>query len=94
MKLAQVFKKKDLDETNYRAVRKNNAKSNEWLFNPFLANVPILYQKFSGVFREYKIETLAKNGLSNFFDPTYVVTEKVVTHSKHCKHLFQNGKII
>ena len=39
-------------------------------FNPFLANVPILYplktpenQRFSGVFRGYKIGTLARNGL-------------------------------
>ena len=38
--------------------------------NPFLANVPILYPLetpenlwFSGVFRGYKMETLAKNGL-------------------------------
>ena len=38
--------------------------------NPFLANVPILYplkapenQRFSGVFRGYKIGTLARNGL-------------------------------
>ena len=42
------------------------------LINPFLANVPILYplktpenQKFSGVFRGYKIWTLARNGLRN-----------------------------
>ena len=41
------------------------------LFNPFLANVPILYPLntpenlwFSGVFREYKMETLARNGLN------------------------------
>ena len=39
-------------------------------FNPFLANVPILYplktpenQRFSGVFRGYKMGTLARNGL-------------------------------
>ena len=38
--------------------------------NPYLANVPILYplktpenQSFSDVFRGYKMETLAKNGL-------------------------------
>ena len=41
------------------------------LFNPFLANVPILYplntpenHRFSGVFRGYKMETLARNGLN------------------------------
>ena len=40
-------------------------------FNPFLANVPILYplktpenQRFSGVFRRSKKGTLARNGLS------------------------------
>ena len=40
-------------------------------FNPFLANVPILYplktpenQRFSGVFRGYKMGTLARNGLN------------------------------
>ena len=39
-------------------------------FNPFLANVPILYplktpenQRFSGVFRGYKMGKLARNGL-------------------------------
>ena len=39
-------------------------------FNPFLANLPILYplktlenQRFSGVFRGYKMETLARNRL-------------------------------
>ena len=41
-----------------------------YLFNPFLANIPILYplktsenQRFSGVFRDYKMGTLARNGL-------------------------------
>ena len=40
------------------------------VINPFLANAPILYplkalenQRFSGVFREYKMGTLARNGL-------------------------------
>ena len=40
------------------------------VLNPFLANVPILYHLktpenlwFSGVFREYKMRTLARNGL-------------------------------
>ena len=40
--------------------------------NPFLNNVPILYplktpenQRFSGVFRGYKMGTLARNGLTN-----------------------------
>ena len=39
-------------------------------FNSFLTNVPILYrlktpenQRFSGVFRGYKMGTLARNGL-------------------------------
>ena len=38
--------------------------------NPFLANVPILYLlktpeiRFSGVFRGYKMGTLARNGLN------------------------------
>ena len=42
------------------------------MFNSFLANVPILYplktpenQRFSGVFREYKMRTLARDGLIN-----------------------------
>ena len=42
------------------------------IVNPFLANDPILYplktpenQRFSSVFREYKIATLAWNGLKN-----------------------------
>ena len=41
--------------------------------NPFLANAPILYPLktaenfwFSGVFRGYKMETLARNGLMEF----------------------------
>ena len=41
------------------------------VLNPFLANVPILYPLkppenlwFSGVFRGYKMGTLARNGLS------------------------------
>ena len=40
------------------------------LFNPYLANVPILYHLkipenlwFSGVFRGYKMGSLARNGL-------------------------------
>ena len=44
-------------------------RSNSREFNPFLTNVPILYplktpenQRFSGVFRGYKMETLARNG--------------------------------
>ena len=42
----------------------------EELINPFLANVPILYalktpenQRFSGVFRGYKMRALDRNGL-------------------------------
>ena len=42
-------------------------------FNPFPANVPILYplktpenHGFSGVFRGYKMGTLVRNGLSHF----------------------------
>ena len=38
--------------------------------NPFMANAPILYplktpenQRFSGIFRHYKMETLPRNGL-------------------------------
>ena len=31
--------------------------------NRFLTNVPILYPWFSGVFKGYKLGTLAKNGL-------------------------------
>ena len=45
----------------------------EWV-NPFLANVPILYslktlekEMYSGVFRRYKIGTLARNEL-NFYN--------------------------
>ena len=44
------------------------------MFNQILANFPILYplktlenQRFSGVFREYKMETLTKNGLNEVF---------------------------
>ena len=40
------------------------------LFNPFLANTPILYslktpknQRFSGIFRGHKMKILARNGL-------------------------------
>ena len=43
------------------------------VFNPFLANVPILSplktpenQRFSGVLRGYKMGILARNGLSEF----------------------------
>ena len=53
--------------------------------NPFLANVPILYplktpenQKFSGVFRGYKMETLARNGLK------WVESKKLLTSSVIC----------
>ena len=42
---------------------------------PFLANVPILYPlktpenpRFSGVFRAYKMGTLARNGLETYFE--------------------------
>ena len=45
------------------------SEKNTEYFNPFLANVPILYplktpqnQGFSGVFRGYKMGTLARNG--------------------------------
>ena len=44
--------------------------SSSSFLNPFLTNVPILYplerpenQRFSGVFRGYKIRTLTRNGL-------------------------------
>ena len=44
------------------------------LINPFLTNVPILYplktpenQRFSIVFRGYKMGTLARNGLIELF---------------------------
>ena len=46
--------------------------NSRFLFNPFLANAPILYplqtpenQRFSGVFRGYKIGTLARNVLNS-----------------------------
>ena len=45
-------------------------RSSDFLLNPFLANIPILYplktpenQRLSGVFRGYKMQTLARNGL-------------------------------
>ena len=48
-------------------------KVKELIFNPFLANGPILYpletpqnQRFSGVFRGYKVGTLTGSGLMNF----------------------------
>ena len=47
-----------------------NLRKRKWFINPFLANVPILHplktpenRRFSGVFREYKMGTLAGNGL-------------------------------
>ena len=47
-------------------IKFNVSKINKSCFNPFLANVPILYplktpenQRFSGVFRGYKMKTLA-----------------------------------
>ena len=53
--------------------------------NPFLANVPILYslktlgdQRFSGVFRRYKIGTLARNELSFCFCFIYTFSSKVL----------------
>ena len=55
-------------------------------FNPFLANVPILYPLkktetlwLSGVFRGYKIRPL-RNGLSR----VCIVYLKLLTHSCHC----------
>ena len=43
------------------------------VINPFMANVPVLYTLktpenlwFSGVFREYKMEILARIGLTDF----------------------------
>ena len=45
------------------------------MFNPFLANVPILYplktpenQRFSGVFREHKMGILARNELRSLVE--------------------------
>ena len=56
-------------------------------FNLFLANVPILYplktrQRFSGVSRSYKMETLAWNGLNSqsvSFGPPSAL--KLISHS-------------
>ena len=78
-----VFKKEDeLSKENYLPVRVLFHVSKIFervVFNPFLANVPILYplktpenQKFSGVFMGYKMGTLAKNGLI-FYKPTNLV---------------------
>ena len=57
--------------------------------NPFLPNVPILYplktpkkQRFSGVFKGYKVGTLARNGLKN-----------VIYVDKHCQ-IFLNCLIL
>ena len=53
----------------------NNNKCNDTqkVINPFLANIPILYplktsesQRFSGVFKRYKMGTLARIGLIIF----------------------------
>ena len=50
------------------------------ILNPFLANVPILYllktpenQRFPGVFRRYKMGTLARNGSSQVTTHTIVL---------------------
>ena len=81
LKLAEVipvFKKEDeLSKENYLPVRVLFHVSKIFervVFNPFLANVPILYPLktpenfwFSGIFRGYKIGTLARNGLAKWF---------------------------
>ena len=70
-----MFKKEDeLSKENYLPVRVLFHVSKIFervVFNPFLANVPILYPLktpenfwFSGIFRGYKIGTLARNGLA------------------------------
>ena len=41
----------------------NDSISKQQNLNPFLGNVPILYQRFSGVFRGNKMGTLGRNGL-------------------------------
>ena len=58
-----------------------------YLINPFLANIPILYplktpenQRFCGVFRGYKMETLAGNGLNTNIKGT---TKLYFTHYPH-----------
>ena len=69
------------------------------LINPFQANVPILYplktpenQRLSGVFRGYKIETLARNGLKKILNKllTKIVWEITLSFSivlrSHFKH--------
>ena len=54
------------------------------LLSSFLANVPILYPLktpenlwFFGVFRRYKMGTLAKNGLCSFYKQELFLTYKV-----------------
>ena len=54
-------------------IKFNVSKIKNSCFNPFLANVLILYplktpenQRFSGVFRGYKMKTLAWNGLKSW----------------------------
>ena len=41
----------------------NDSMSKQQNLNPFLGNVPILYQRFSGVLRGNKMGTLGRNGL-------------------------------
>ena len=57
--------------------------------NPFLANVYILYplktpenQRFSGVFRGYKIGTLTRNGLSSVFSHNFANYQKILYNSR------------
>ena len=80
LKLAEVipvFKKEDeLNKENYLSVSVLFHVSKIFeriVFNPFLANVPILCPLktpenfwFSGVFRGYKMGTLARNGLTKW----------------------------
>ena len=104
LKLAEVtpvFKKEDeLSKENYFPVSVLFHASKIFVrivFNPFLANIPILYhlktpenQRFSGVFRGYKMETLARNGLTKriFFQiKVFATVNRISQKSQHTKCL-------
>ena len=62
----ETLPRKGLRKTGSKCFSNHFEMSQKWiLIKPVLANVPILYHLwFSGVFRGYKMGTLAKNGLT------------------------------
>ena len=62
-------------------------------FNSFLANVPILYPLktpetlgFSGVFRRYKMRSLAKSGLNNSRQFQMILTESKLVSKDYVEY--------